>query len=86
MRVDVRTLKIAPAPAARHGKRIDLIETKTMSPAMLSGARTESFKGWAKKIKAYTNMRLQGYRQALELSKKLGKDKAADATVKASWQ
>ena len=48
----------------------------------MSGARTENFKLWAKKIKAYTSMTLPGYRQALDLSEKLGKDKPVDAAVK----
>ena len=39
----------------------------------------------AKKITAYTNAKLPGYRQASDLTEKLGKDKAVDASVKMSW-
>jgi len=86
IRVDLRTLQLAPPPSSHgHGKRFDLIDSKTMSPAMFSGARTENFKAWAKKIKAYTNNKLPGYRQALEATEKLGKDKPVDGGVKASW-
>ena len=73
IRVDVRTLPLAHPPST-HAKRFDLIDSKTMSPAMFSGARTENFQVWAKKIKAYTNMKLPGYHQALDLTDKLGKD------------
>ena len=86
IRVDVRTLQLAPPPSPHgHGKRFDLIDSKTMSPAMFSGARTENFKAWAKKIKAYTNNKLPGYRQALEATEKLGKDVQVDMGVKVSW-
>ena len=52
---------------------------------MFSGTRNENFKAWAKKIKAYTNNKLPGYRQALDFTEKLGKDKPVDAGVKMSW-
>ena len=73
--------QVAPPPAA-HAKRFDLINSKTMSPALFSGAHTENYKAGAKKIKAYNNMKLPGHRQALDLSEKLGKDKPVDAAVK----
>ena len=48
LRVDVRTLQIAPPAAAP--KRYDLIDTKTMSPSMSGGTRADNFKAWAKTI------------------------------------
>ena len=66
-------------------KKFDLIDSKAMSPAMFSGPHSENFKAWAMKIKAYTNNKLPGYRQAVDLTEKLGKDKPVDAGVKASW-
>ena len=80
IRVDVRTLQLAPQPSGPT-KRFDFIDSKTMSPAMFSGACSDSFKAWAKKIKAYTDNKLPGYRQALDLTEKLGKDKPVDSGV-----
>ena len=84
IRMDVRNLQLASSPSS-HTEKLDLIDSKTLSPAVFSGARSENFKAWAKKIKAYTNAKLPGYRQALDLTEKLGKDKAVDAGVRTSW-
>ena len=84
IRVDVRTLQLAP-PLSSHQKKFDLIDSKTMTPATFGGSRSENFKAWAKKIKAYTKNKLPGYREALDLTEKLHKDKAVDASVKMSW-
>ena len=56
-----------------------------MTPATFGGSRSENFKAWAKKIEAYTNSKLPGYREALDLTEKLHKDKPVDAGVKAAW-
>ena len=56
--------------------KFDLVDMKTMTPAIFTGARSENFRTWAKRVKAYTNARLPGYRQALEEVEKLGQGHA----------
>ena len=70
IRVEIRNLQqgAGGGGGSSGGKRIDLIDTKTMSPDKFSGNRSENFKAWAKKIKAYCNAKLHGYRRALEES------------------
>ena len=85
IRVDLRTFQQAPPPSSHYEKKFDLIDSKTMTPATFGGSRSENFKAWAKKIKAYTNSKLPGYREALDLTEKLHKDKPVDATVKGAW-
>ena len=65
--------------------KFDLVDTKTMTPAVFTGARSESFTTWAKRVKAYTNARLPGYRRALDEVDKLGKDCPVDEQVLTSW-
>ena len=84
LRVDVRTLQIAPPAAA--AKRYDLIDTNTMSRSMLGGTRADYFKAWAKNTKSYTNAKLPGYPQALESCEKLGKDSPVDRSVIDGWR
>ena len=43
-----------------------LVDVKTMQPNIFSGKTNESFKCWAKKVKAFCNARKDGFRQALE--------------------
>ena len=63
IRVDIRNIQSqGAANSGGNGKKIDLIDTKAMSPDKFSGGRSESFKGWAKKIKAYCNAKFAGYR------------------------
>ena len=65
--------------------KFDLVDMKTMTPALFTGARSENFRVWAKRVKAYTNARLPGYRKALEEVEKLGKDTPVDGHVLDSW-
>ena len=85
IRVDIRTIQVQGAASGGMGKRIDLIDTKTMSPDKFSGGRSENFKAWAKKIKAYCNAKLAGYRAALEASEKVGASGTVDGSVMTSW-
>ena len=66
-------------------RRIELVDVKTMSPEKFKGERSENFKTWAKKVKAYTNAKTSGYRQALESAEKMAKDAPVTASVMASW-
>ena len=47
-----------------HG--MQLVDVKTMQPIGFSGKFQESYKQWAKKVKAFCNARKPGFRQALE--------------------
>ena len=88
LRMDVRLLQQqqqAPPQADAREERFELVDTKNMSPAIYSGTRAENFKVWAKKIKAYTNAKLPGYRKALECAEKQPKETPIDAGTIASW-
>ena len=86
IRVEIRNMQLQGAGGGAGGsKRIDLIDTKTMSPDKYTGNRSENFKAWAKKIKAYCNAKLHGYRRALEESEKVGAKGTIDGNVMTSW-
>ena len=68
VRVELRMAQAAGAQAGQGGQRdgrFELIDTKTMTPTKFSGMRTDHFKQWAKKLKAYTNAKVNGFREAL---------------------
>ena len=50
----------------RHEDRMDLVDIKTMTPTVFKGSMNESYKQWAKKVKAFCNSRKPGFRKALE--------------------
>ncbi len=55
--------------AGVYGKQnegVSLVDMKTMQPYTFSGKGHESYKCWAKKVKAFCNARKDGFRQALE--------------------
>ena len=45
-----------------QGSKIRLVDVKSMAPKTFSGSGHEGFKGWVKKVKAYCNASLSGYR------------------------
>ena len=85
IRVDVRTLQQAGGGAQAGGAKFDLVDTKNMSPTVYSGKRSDNFKVWAKRVKAYTNAKLPGYRKVLDEIEKLGKDTPVDQHILNSW-
>ena len=50
----------------RHNDKFELVDVKTMQPTMFKGGVNESYKQWAKKVKAFCNSRKAGFRKALE--------------------
>ncbi len=50
----------------RGERGMQLVDVKTMQPVIFSGKLQESYKHWAKKVKAFCNARKPGFRQALE--------------------
>ena len=44
----------------------DLIDLKAMKPTNFSGGKTEKWKPWARRTKAYCNAKHPGFRSALE--------------------
>ena len=82
LRVDIAGLS---GGRAQGEERFDLVDTKAMSPTLFNGFKTENFKVWAKKVKAYCNGKLDGYRHALELSERMGKDNQVDSSVISGW-
>ena len=45
---------------------VSLVDMKTMQPYTFAGKAAESYRCWAKKVKAFCNARKDGFRQALE--------------------
>ena len=72
MRVELRLAQAAGAQSQsqQSDKKFELIDVKTMIPAKFSGMKSDHFKLWAKKLKAYTNAKVSGFRDALELAEK----------------
>ena len=87
VRVDLRQMAVDArnVTSTASSTKYDLVDTKVMSPAQFSGERAENFKQWGKKVKAYTNAKLVGFRKALEATEKLGKDSPVDASVLSAW-
>ena len=48
------------------GQKFDLLDLKALQPENFKGRRTDAFKPWARKLKAYCNAKRQGFRKALE--------------------
>ena len=46
--------------------RVDLIDVRNMDPGTFSGSATESWRQWAKRMKAFCNARSPGFRAALD--------------------
>ena len=46
--------------------RMELVDIKTMQPTVFKGTMAESYKQWAKKVKAFCNSRKPGFRKALD--------------------
>ena len=46
--------------------RLEPLDVKSMLPKVFKGSADESYKQWAKKVKAYCNSRKDGFRKALE--------------------
>ena len=90
LRVEIRMNAVAAAQAQLAGReceeRFELDDVKAMSPAVFNGFKTEYLKVWAKKFKAFTNAKFDGYRRALEASEKMPQDQVVDASVIGSWR
>ena len=50
-------------------QQFDLLDLKDMKPGGFNGRRTDNFKPWARKLKAYGNGKREGFRRALETMK-----------------
>ena len=51
-------------------QQFDLLDAKDLKPDNFKGRKTENFKPWAKKFKAYCNSKRSGFRKALEWAEK----------------
>ena len=47
-------------------QKFDLVDLKEITPDQFRGRKTDNFKPWAKKLKAYCNAKRSGFRGALE--------------------
>ena len=65
IRVDMRNVQNKVGNGGSGAKNLELVDSKSMAPTAFTGAREENWKMWAKKVKAYTNAKLPGYREAL---------------------
>ena len=76
MRVDMRQAQQDVRQAqtttkdGNHNTRFDLVDVKTMSPSIFNVFKTDHFKARSKKLVAYCNIKVNGYREALEAAQK----------------
>ena len=73
-------------------QKFDLLDFKTLQPEIFKGRHHETFKPWARKVKAFCNAKQQGFRKALDWAEKqeheihdissMGWDRAAAANEK----
>ena len=56
--------------SAHMDKSFMLVDPKTMCPSAFTGSKTELYKPWAKKVKAYVNSKRSGFRVALDEAEK----------------
>ena len=47
-------------------QKFDLLDMKTLTPDTFKGKQSDSFKPWARKVKAFCNAKKSGFRKALE--------------------
>ena len=65
-------------------KDMELLNLKHLEPKTFTGAKDESYKSWAKKLKTYCNARKDGFRKALEWCEK--EEHVVDMDImQASW-
>ena len=65
--------------------RMELVDVKTMQPTVFKGGMQESYKQWAKKVKAFCNSRKAGFRQALDWAEKETVPVTEDTLKVLSW-
>ena len=51
-------------------QKFDLLDMKTLQPEAFRGKQNETFKPWARKVKAFCNAKKMGFRKALEWAEK----------------
>ena len=90
LRLEIRMNAVAVGQAQPAGREredwFELVGVKALSPAVFNGFKTAHFKAWAKKVKAFTNAKFDGYRRALEAYEKMPNDQVVDASVIGSWR
>ena len=64
---------------------MQLVDVKTMQPVIFSGKFQESYKHWAKKVKAFCNARKPGFRQALDWAELETNPIDADSMKMLNW-
>ena len=69
----------------RREDRMDLVDVKSMQPAVFKGSMSESYKQWAKKVKAFCNSRKPGFRKALEWAELESIPITSDSLTALSW-
>ena len=47
-------------------QKFDLLDMKTLQPEVFKGRQSDTFKPWARKVKAFCNAKKAGFRKALE--------------------
>ena len=71
---------------ARHEDRIDLIDTKMISPTSFDGTKVETFKPWTKRLKAFCNAKVPGFRYALEAAERADIEVDDTAIARLGWE
>ena len=76
----------AETASARREDRIDLIDMKMISPTAFDGTKLDAFKPWTKRLKAFCNAKVPGFRQALEAAEKSDVEINDAAIARLGWE
>ena len=70
VRINAMSKLVEAMGRSSGGKGAQLVDGKTMSPNVYNGLRSEHYKPWAKKVKAFVNVKQLGLRKVLEAAEK----------------
>ena len=71
LRAQLAAMKVLLDEKTKTGeKEMQLLNLKHLEPKTFTGAKDDSYKSWAKKLKTYCNVRKEGFRAALEWCEK----------------
>ena len=65
---------------------MELVDVKSMKPQVFSGEAQESYKQWAKRVKAFCDARRPGFRQALDWAEAEVSPIDKDSLTGMNWQ
>ena len=81
-----RIAELEQRTAGNKDRGMELVDIRTMDPGVFGGGPSESWKIWSKKVKAYCNARVQGFRAALDWAESEVNPIDGGSLVSMNWQ